>query len=56
MIGPLPSPRHELFAQAVASGMSASKSYALAGNCSAWRGLLVAPILMRRSGRNCRMR
>jgi hypothetical protein len=30
MIGPLPSPRHELFAQAVASGMSASKSYALA--------------------------
>jgi hypothetical protein len=27
---PLPSPRHELFAQAVASGMSASKSYALA--------------------------
>ena len=30
MIGPLPSPRHELFAQAVSSGMSASKSYALA--------------------------
>ena len=30
MIGPLPSPRHEVFAQAVASGMSASKSYALA--------------------------
>ena len=30
VIGPLPSPRHELFAQAVASGMSASKSYALA--------------------------
>jgi hypothetical protein len=30
MIGPLPSPRHETFAQAVASGMSASKSYALA--------------------------
>ena len=30
MAGPLPSPRHEVFAQAVASGMSASKSYALA--------------------------
>ena len=30
MIGPLPSPRHEMFAQAVASGMSASESYALA--------------------------
>jgi hypothetical protein len=30
MIGPLPSSRHEVFAQAVASGMSASKSYALA--------------------------
>jgi hypothetical protein len=30
MIGPLPSPRHEMFAQAVASGMSASKGYALA--------------------------
>src|SRR3954468_21415841 len=30
MIGPLPSPRHEMFAQAVASGMSAAKSYALA--------------------------
>ena len=30
MNAPLPSPRHELFAQAVASGMSASKSYALA--------------------------
>ena len=30
MVGPLPSPRHEVFAQAVACGMSASKSYALA--------------------------
>jgi len=30
MVGPLPSPRHETFAQAVASGMSASRSYALA--------------------------
>ena len=30
MMGPLPSPRHETFAQAVASGMSASKSYGLA--------------------------
>ena len=30
MKSPLPSPRHELFAQAVASGMSAAKSYALA--------------------------
>jgi len=30
MIGTLPSSRHEVFAQAVASGMSASKSYALA--------------------------
>src|SRR5215213_12028131 len=30
MVGPLPSPRHEVFAQAVASGMSAAKSYALA--------------------------
>jgi hypothetical protein len=30
MIGPLPSPRHELFAQAVASGMSAAKGYSLA--------------------------
>jgi hypothetical protein len=29
-MGPLPSPRHETFAQAVASGMSASKGYALA--------------------------
>jgi len=30
MIGPLPSPRHEMFAQAVSSGMSDAKSYALA--------------------------
>ena len=30
MIGPLPFSRHEVFAQAVASGMSAAKSYALA--------------------------
>src|SRR3954465_12693152 len=30
MIGPLASPRHEVFAQAVASGMSASQGYALA--------------------------
>ena len=30
MNGPLPSPRREVFAHAVASGMSASKSYALA--------------------------
>jgi hypothetical protein len=30
MIAPLPSPRHELFAQAVASGWSAAKAYALA--------------------------
>ena len=30
MIGPLPSPRHEMFAQGVVSGMSAAKSYALA--------------------------
>jgi hypothetical protein len=30
MIGPLHSPRHELFAQAVASGWSAAKAYALA--------------------------
>ena len=30
MIGPLPSPRHEMFAQGVASGWSAAKAYALA--------------------------
>ena len=30
MFGPLHSPRHELFAQAVASGWSAAKAYALA--------------------------
>ena len=30
MVGPLPSPRHEVFAQAVACGMSASKGYAMA--------------------------
>ena len=30
MVGPLPSPRHEVFAQAVACGMSASQGYALA--------------------------
>ena len=30
MVGPLPSPRHEAFAQAVACGMSASQGYALA--------------------------
>src|SRR5215211_6816485 len=30
VVGPLPSPRHEVFAQAVACGMSAAKSYALA--------------------------
>jgi hypothetical protein len=30
MGGPLPSPRHEVFAQAVACGMSASQGYALA--------------------------
>ena len=30
MNAPLPSPRHELFAQAVASGWSAAKAYALA--------------------------
>ena len=30
MIGPLHSPRHELFAQAVANGWSAAKAYALA--------------------------
>jgi hypothetical protein len=30
VVGPLPSPRHEVFAQAVACGMSASQGYALA--------------------------
>jgi hypothetical protein len=30
MATPLPSPRHETFAQAVASGMSASKAYSVA--------------------------
>ena len=30
MVGPLPSPRHEVFAQALACGMSAAKAYSLA--------------------------